>query len=852
MTSASLEQTVTAVIRQNDENICHQCQKIDIHQLLEASSQDQVGNDDSGTWRVKYLDAEHIKVSAPSCSLCRSWAKAIIEAPSASHGTVANPASSIHHRNSWELRAFDPENADRTCWDFQFDRRGALRGLMPRRVLFVCRSGSRPYELQSVATPKRRRVGTLLALFDEEAWKEWSTRSACTFDSSLGDLKKWWGRETSELRPYSKSLRDLYMSRTRGMVSKRLIDCETSTIVSAQTGMQYMALSYCWSLAQQDLVDRENVPSKITDSSRRNSTGAFTSNPSALHGTETGSIGASSWVWDSLDEVPVPLPSKIPRVIRDAVQITRRLGHKYLWVDKYCINQDDKDELTSQIHQMDLIYESAHTTLIVANTDGRMDGPRQEARAVTSLPGCALLEVPEPCLDEMDEAPWSSRAWTFQEDVAATRALFFTENGLFYRGSEFIWDGRWSTRAGSEKYLSYPWTLRGRLGHEMPSLWLEVKRDLTDWRRKVRASDLPSNRSAGTYIEFCWVITRTWNRLASEFTRRNLPVPGDVRHGFFGLNETISEAVREIWGTTFGTLEGIPFCRLALKRGGGGDNWGPIIFKDDNKAGQDGTGSADVGLMDDMKRNVEKFEEVRLKCFLLSLLWISKDPAHSILRMPGQYWTGPGYEWGHYFRTWSWVGWIGHVVWLYDVLPDGPFGDGFHTCCKIAIAFPEYNSDSFVSFEKADRGSKFNVKSLHHGILRLFSHRVDYKSLGLDELDGWRTEFWSINSDPPLENWEKCKEVRREQDIWEGIYRQKLACLVVGEQRKQESVRLFCLVVYPASLVQERRWWHPGRQGWYRRGVIVLKKRISAGESAESQQMPFIDREEAPEAFDLF
>lgn len=257
MNSTLSEQIVSSTQARDDGEVCQPCRAIDIRKLLETSIREQVDNDIvAGTWRVTHLDKNHIMTNASSCSLCRLWVEAtILEVSSASDRTLAQAESSTVSiaANSLELRAFDPGDENDTCWNFEFDRYGALRGLMPKKVLFVCRTGSRPYR-KSEMTPKRRRVGTLLALFDDETWKSRTTRSAPAFGQSLEELNEWCGRETSELVYHW----DMADGRTK-MVCKRLIDCEKFEVVPAEEGMQYLALSYCWSLAEGDLVDWADV-----------------------------------------------------------------------------------------------------------------------------------------------------------------------------------------------------------------------------------------------------------------------------------------------------------------------------------------------------------------------------------------------------------------------------------------------------------------------------------------------------------------------------------------------------------------------------------------------------------------
>lgn len=159
-------------------------------------------------------------------------------------------------------------------------------------------------------------------------------------------------------------------------------------------------------------------------------------------------------------------------------------------------------------------------------------------------------------------------------------------------------------------------------------------------------------------------------------------------------------------------------------------------------------------------------------------------------------------------------------------------------------------SSSLPGSSTRNQDSMIKVYNLS-GILGLSAHRIDHHSLRLDKLGGWRVEFRSVNRDPPLAAWKECSEVHCEQDIWEGIDHGKLACIVIGEQWRQQGVRLFCLLIYPNSLVKrethDRRW----RPGWNRRGVVVLEKRISPGESVACLKMPFKSSEKDLEDFDM-
>jgi hypothetical protein len=47
---------------------------------------------------------------------------------------------------------------------------------------------------------------------------------------------------------------------------------------------------------------------------------------------------------------------KLSKTFRDAIVITRRLGHRYLWIDSWCILQDRLDDWQQEAAQMVKVY----------------------------------------------------------------------------------------------------------------------------------------------------------------------------------------------------------------------------------------------------------------------------------------------------------------------------------------------------------------------------------------------------------------------------------------------------------------------------------------------------------------
>ncbi len=53
-----------------------------------------------------------------------------------------------------------------------------------------------------------------------------------------------------------------------------------------------------------------------------------------------------SYVWgaQSASDIPTTSTSSFPQTIEDSIAVTLAMGYKYLWVDRYCIDQDNKLE----------------------------------------------------------------------------------------------------------------------------------------------------------------------------------------------------------------------------------------------------------------------------------------------------------------------------------------------------------------------------------------------------------------------------------------------------------------------------------------------------------------------------
>lgn len=120
---------------------------------------------------------------------------------------------------------------------------------------------------------------------------------------------------------------------------------------------------------------------------------------------------------------------EIPQTIKDATDVVRNLGERYLWVDRLCIEQDNTTQKEAHIQKMDVIYSHALIT-IIAHAGVAATSPLPGLRSGTRLGlptkriGNIVMSVHAPSLWESG-APHETRGWTLQEQLLSRRCLYF-------------------------------------------------------------------------------------------------------------------------------------------------------------------------------------------------------------------------------------------------------------------------------------------------------------------------------------------------------------------------------------------------------------------------------------------
>ncbi|KAI1184947.1 heterokaryon incompatibility protein-domain-containing protein [Nemania serpens] len=165
---------------------------------------------------------------------------------------------------------------------------------------------------------------------------------------------------------------------------------------------------------------------------------------------------------------------------QDAFTVARRLSYQYIWIDSFCIVQDDKQDWLQQATKMADVYSGAELTISAARSSSFDEGflAYRETDVELIIPGHSLprgtklyvrdgemLERVHQGLNRQvsDHAPLFQRAWAFQERLLSQRVLHFLKTEIAFECEESLWcecgekDSYEDSNYDKEVYRSSTW-----------------------------------------------------------------------------------------------------------------------------------------------------------------------------------------------------------------------------------------------------------------------------------------------------------------------------------------------------------------------------------------------------------
>ncbi|KAK4457026.1 heterokaryon incompatibility protein-domain-containing protein [Cladorrhinum samala] len=280
-----------------------------------------------------------------------------------------------------------------------------------------------------------------------------------------------------------------------GLEVLRLIDVEENCLVERQAHVAYLALSYVWGSVANFRLTRINR-------------------------SELMRPGTVAKFWN-----------RFPYSIRDAIDLTRKLGVRYLWVDSICLIQNDSDDLKRGVNVMDQIYENAWLTVIAAHghdanagLPGLQPGTRQTKPSPQSevRPGITLGQISSSSY-LLEQTIYQTRAWTFQEHTLSRRVLYFFPDQVIFTCCE----------------------------NECREICNDDTRDQWASGRPMRSPLLASTLAS-------WhTPARFYSRILTQYTAKSLTNSGDILWAFEGIMRRFSQMMgyRMMQGVPIGSLD---------------------------------------------------------------------------------------------------------------------------------------------------------------------------------------------------------------------------------------------------------------------------------------------------------
>lgn len=239
----------------------------------------------------------------------------------------------------------------------------------------------------------------------------------------------------------------------------------------------------------------------------------------------------------------------LPKTVRDAIQITKRIGVRYLWVDALCIIQQEQDLKDFKIEALKMAeyYRNAYVTISVAlaaDCSKGFLGDRQSSKVApcevkytpkihysirtgpVSGAYIHLLKHGDLHEDNLKPEPIDTRAWALQESELSPRILSFKAEHF-----SFQCDGQ----LFSEYYQTSSWQRRKKRGD------VGALSDKGFYAHGLSGAQkvLENNYKLGMEHIWTW-----WYQTVGKYSQREMTNPKDKFAAIAGIVMTVQELAK--------------------------------------------------------------------------------------------------------------------------------------------------------------------------------------------------------------------------------------------------------------------------------------------------------------------
>lgn len=139
----------------------------------------------------------------------------------------------------------------------------------------------------------------------------------------------------------------------------------------------------------------------------------------------------------------------LPKTFQDAIDVTRQLGKRYLWIDSLCIVQSvdgkETDDWKVESKRMEVVFSSAYCTLAASAAKGSHEGflkprPSSQPIQIETKDGGRLYVSAEVdnFFEDIEKSPLNGRGWVLQERILSRRTIHFGAKQTYFECGEGV------------------------------------------------------------------------------------------------------------------------------------------------------------------------------------------------------------------------------------------------------------------------------------------------------------------------------------------------------------------------------------------------------------------------------
>lgn len=143
------------------------------------------------------------------------------------------------------------------------------------------------------------------------------------------------------------------------------------------------------------------------------------------------------------------------------LSLSQRLGIRYFWVDRWCIDQDSGDDKAREIPRMRDYYRGASACVVLVGPHAKPFGCLPQQTGVI-LSASQQLRLNKDGLRSVFASRWASRVWTMQEALMSRQTIFAVQGQLIDGDfiSELLAYAEWARNGTTRICGCYRWNPR--------------------------------------------------------------------------------------------------------------------------------------------------------------------------------------------------------------------------------------------------------------------------------------------------------------------------------------------------------------------------------------------------------